>query len=220
MVEVGIGDWTLDRQSGSRIDTIAVAQLVTRFGLGDHLEAQIGWNGYSHVRTRDTIGTIVTAMGVGDVRIALRRNLLNPDGSGTSLAIMPYASIPVRRSAISAGDWSAGVTAPISFSLSRSIGIAFTPDIDAAVNQSGNGRHLAFGSVAGVSCSFAKSVTLTSELSWFRDNDPAGRSSKVLSGLSLAWQPSKTLQFDVGTNIGIAGSAPNQEVYFGIARRF
>jgi Putative MetA-pathway of phenol degradation len=220
MVEAGIVDWTLDRQSGNRSDIIQAAQMLTRIGLGDHLEAQIGWNGYADIRTRDTISGTYKAKGAGDIRMALRRNFINPDGSGTSLAIMPYAIIPIGRSPIGAGDWGAGIIAPVSYSLPHNIGIAFTPEIDAAVNQSGNGRHVAFGSVAGVSFPLTKALSLTSELSWFRDNDPSGHSSCTLSGFSLAWQPSKKLQFDIGTNIGVSGIAPDREIYFGVARRF
>ena len=66
----------------------------------------------------------------------------------------------------------------------------------------------------------AQNVSLTSEFSWFHDNDPDGHSDPVLSGLSLAWQPSKALQFDFGANIGLGGGEPDQELYVGLARRF
>ena len=220
MVEAGLADWTLDRQSGSRSDAVQFGQLLTRIGLADHLEAQIGWNGYSHLRQRDALGAVTTAGGAGDVRLALRRNLMNPDGSGTSIAIMPYISLPLGKSSIGSGDWGTGVIVPISFSLPHGIGLALTPEVDAAVNQSGSGRHLAFGSVIGLSFPLAQNVSLTSEGSWFRDNDPDGRSSPLLSGLSLAWQPSKAMQFDIGANIGLGGGAPDQQIYIGIARRF
>ena len=220
MVEVGLADWTLDRQSGARNDILQAAQGLVRIGVADHLEAQIGWDGYGHVRQRDVFGGISKAEGAGDVRLALRRNLMNPDGSGTSIAIMPYATLPVGKSSIGAGDWGAGVIVPISFSLPHGIGFALTPEVDAAVNQSGSGRHLAFGSVAGLSFPLAQNVSLTSEISWFHDNDPDGHSNPVTSGLSLAWQPSKALQFDIGANIGLGGGAADQEIYVGIARRF
>lgn len=220
IVEAGIADWTLDRQSGSRTDAVQVAQLLMRAGLADHLEVQIGWNGYGHIRTRDALGNVTAANGAGDIRLALKRNLINPDGSGTSLAIMPYVSLPVGKPSIGAGDWGAGMILPVSVSLAHGIGLALTPEIDAAVNQSGGGRHLAFGSVAGVSLSLISNISLTTELSWFRDNDPTGKSNRFLSGMSLAWQPNKALQLDIGANVGLGGSAPDQELYFGIARRF
>ena len=220
IVEAGIADWMLDRQSGSRTDAVQAAQLLLRAGFADHLEVQIGWNGYGHIRTRDANGNVTAANGAGDLRLALKRNLMNPDGSGTSIAIMPYFSLPVGKSSIGAGDWGAGMILPASFSLPNGIGLAFTPEIDAAINQSGRGRHLAFGSVAGVSLPLQRNISLTTELSWFRDNDPAGHSNRLLSGMSLAWQPNKALQLDIGANVHLAGSAPDQELYFGIARRF
>ena len=220
MIEMGIADWTLDRQPVSRTDAVQAAQLLMRAGLTDQLELQIGWNGYGHIRTRDALGNVIAANGAGDMRLALKRNLMNPDGSGTSLAIMPYVSLPVGKSSIGAGDWGAGMILPVGFSLPLGIGLALTPEIDAAVNQSGSGRHLAFGSVAGVSLPLIRNISLTTELSWFRDNDPSGHSNRLLSGMSLAWQPGKALQLDIGANVGLGGSAPDQELYFGIARRF
>ena len=220
IIEAGIADWTLDRQSGSRTDAVQAAQLLLRTGLTDNLEVQLGWNGYGHIRTRDALGNVIVANGAGDLRLALKRNLMNPDGSGTSVAIMPYLSLPVGKLSIGAGDWGAGMILPVSFSLSHGIGLALTPEIDAAVDQTGSGRHLAFGSVAGVSLPLKRNISLTTELSWFRDNDPVGRSNRLLLGMSLAWQPSKALQLDIGANVGLGGSAPDQELYFGIARRF
>ena len=220
IVEAGIADWTLARQSSSRTDAVQAAQLLLRAGLADHLEVQIGWNGYGHIRTRDALGNVTAANGAGDMRIALKRNLMNPDGSGTSLAIMPYVTLPVGKSSVGAGDWGVGMILPASVSLAHGIGLALTPEIDAAVNQSGSGRHLAFGSVAGVSLPLIRNISLTTELSWFRDNDPSDHSNHLLSGMSLAWQPSKAFQLDIGANLRLGGNAANQEIYFGIARRF
>ena len=133
---------------------------------------------------------------------------------------MPFVTVPVGKASIGAGDWGGGLILPVSFSLPHGIGFALTPELDAAVNQSGNGRHLAFGSVAGLSFPLSGALSVTTELSWFRDNDPSGHSSRTLSGASIAWQPSKELQLDVGANIGLGGAAPDQELYIGIARRF
>ena len=221
MIELGLGDWTRDRQQTLRTDTVQIGQTLARIGLFDHLEAQFGWNGYSHIRTRDSASSAITnVQGVGDVRIALRRNLLSPDGSKTSFAVMPYISLPVGSSAIGAGDWSGGVIVPLSFSLPHGVGLAFTPEIDAAVNQSGSGHHFAFGNVAGLSLPLSAKLSATGEVSWFRDNDPSGHSSRWLSGMSLAWQRGKQTQLDLGVNLGLNQNAPGQELYFGIAHRF
>src|SRR3954447_4142871 len=80
-LELGLGDWALTRQGGDREDDLATGDLLVRYGLGSNLEMQVGWTAYTHIRTRS--GNAVTHQaGAGDMRIALRRNLHNPDGSG------------------------------------------------------------------------------------------------------------------------------------------
>ncbi|MEA3008657.1 MAG: hypothetical protein QOJ91_349, partial [Sphingomonadales bacterium] len=103
-IEAGLVDWTLDRTPDLRTDTIEAGQLLVRIGLTDSLEAQLGWTAFGHVRTRDRLtGSVDHASGVGDLTVALRQNLKNPDGSGFSVALMPYATLPTGGQAIGAG---------------------------------------------------------------------------------------------------------------------
>ncbi|CAN5275604.1 hypothetical protein BH10PSE12_BH10PSE12_09550 [soil metagenome] len=221
VVELGLGDWTRERDAGQTIDTLVLGDGLARVGLTDSLEGQIGWTSYGHVRTRDrTSGSIDRTSGVGDVSIALRQNLHNPDGSGFSLAVMPFATLPVGGSAIGDGDWGAGLIVPASFDLGAGLSLALTPELDAAVDEDGDGRHFAYGSVAGLGLDLTDSVSGTAEISLFRDEDPSGHASIALAGLSVAWQPSKALQLDVGTNIGLNANSPDEQIYFGVSRRF
>jgi hypothetical protein len=94
-VEVGLGDWTLDRQPDARTDTIQAGAIALRYGIGDTTELRLGWDGYAHVRTRDrTSGAVDRTGGVGDVTVGIKQNLHNPDGSGLSIALLPYATLP------------------------------------------------------------------------------------------------------------------------------
>ena len=52
-VEVGLGDWTLDKQPDSRTDTIAAGDVALRYGVTDSTELRLGWTSYTHVRERD-----------------------------------------------------------------------------------------------------------------------------------------------------------------------
>ena len=52
-VEVGLGDWTLDKQPGSRTDTITAGDISARYGVGESTELRLGWTAYGHARTRD-----------------------------------------------------------------------------------------------------------------------------------------------------------------------
>lgn len=220
LVELGLADWTRDTAGPMRTDTLVAGDALVRVGLTNHLEAQIGWTAYGHVRTHDRIaGTAHDTAGAGDVTLALRRNFRNPDGSGFSIAAMPYVTLPSGGKAIGAGDWGAGLLIPMSFDLGG-ISLALAPEIDAAVDGDGAGRHLGYGSVAGLEFSLTDALSASTEISIHRDDDPAGHTTEALAGLSAGWQPDKDLQFDIGLNIGLNATSPDTELYFGIARRF
>lgn len=218
-LELGIAGWEHDRGGGSRADTVTAGEGLVRIGLADRLEAQIGWTAYGHARVRAPSGAVSRTGGTGDVIVALRRNLRNPDGSGTAIAFMPYATLPVGSAPLGAGDWGAGLRVPMSVELPEGFSFALTPQIDAAVDGDGRGRHLAFGGVAGLGLGVGD-VSGGVEFSLMRDDDPAGRATLALAGLSLAWQAGDDLQFDAGVNLGLDGDSPDAAFYLGIARRF
>lgn len=221
VVELGLGDWAQNQDGASRTDMIQTGDMLVRFGLTEHLEAQVGWTAYGHVRTRDRVsGAIETDGGVGDMRVALRRNLRNPDGSGFSVALMPYASVPTGGSAIGDGDWGAGLLLPVSFDIGHGLSLEWVPEIDAAVDEDRSGRHVAYGSVAGLGFDLSDSLSGTIEASLIRDDDPSGHTTETLAGLSFAWQPNGDMQFDIGVNAGLNADSPDGEVYFGVVRRF
>ncbi|HMG45935.1 MAG TPA: transporter [Allosphingosinicella sp.] len=218
-VELGLVDWTLDRQPGAREDDVAAGDLLVRYGLTDSLEMQIGWTAYTHVRARS--GTVVDrAGGTGDLFVALRRNLRNPDGSGFAVAVMPYATLPVGSEGIGAGDWGAGVLVPMSYELPHGFALGLTAEADAAVDEDGHGRHLAYSAILGLDLPISDAVGATVELSAGRDEDPSGHATQLLAGLSAGWTPNRDLQLDVGANLGLNRDAPDVELYFGVARRF
>ena len=219
--ELGLADWTRDNSASSRTDTVQAGEMLLRFGVTDSMEVQAGWTAYGHVRTRDKLtGQTTKSDGVGDVTLALRQNLHNPDGSGFSMALMPYVTLPVGGSAIGAGTWSAGLIVPVSFELNDTVSLSLTPEVDAAADGDGSGRHARFGSVAGLGFMLSECVTASTEVALFRDNDPAGHSTEALLGLSAAWQSDKRTQFDAGVNLGLHGASPDSQLYLGVARRF
>lgn len=221
VVEAGIADWTREHDASTRTDTLTDADLLVRIGIADHAEVQVGWTAFGDVRIRSrATGAREEQTGTGDVTLALRRNLTHPDGSGRSFAVMPYIILPTGGAAIGAQDWVAGVLLPMSADLADGVSIEWTPEVDAAANGDGSGRHLSYGSVAGLSFDLTKSLSFTPELSLFRDRDPQEHVTQALAGLSLAWQPGRNTQVDVGSNLGLNRASADVELYVGVARRF
>ena len=212
-------DWTRDDQPGSREDNILFGDTLVRVGVSDTIEARIGWTPFGHDRMRDSTG-VDPVNGVGDVSLGMKANLLNPDGSGISVSVLPFVTLPVGRSSIGAGDWGAGFLVPITYEISDTVSLDLTPEIDAAVDQDGNGRHLAYSSTAGLAFKVAKDFTLTGEVQALRDNDPDQHATQALGALSLAWMANDDLQFDILGAAGLNDDTPDARVYAGISRRF
>lgn len=218
--ELGLGDWTREDDGPQRTDTILAGEALVRVGLTSSLEAQFGWTAIGHVRERDAVlGTVSTRTRTGDVTIALRQNLRNPDGSGFSIAAMPYASLPAGGSGVGAGDWGAGLLVPVGIEAGP-VSIGLTPHIDAAVDGDGNGRHLAYGTVAGLGFDLSDTVSVSTEVSVTRDRDPVGRTTEWLAGVSAGWQPDDDSQWDAGVNVGLNRDSPDLQIYAGYVRRF
>lgn len=222
-LEIGAADWMLDRQGSTRTDTILLGDAVMRLGLSDTIEGEVAWTGYSHQHVHDRAARQVSnSAGSGDVMLAMKASIKNPDGSGTSIALLPSVTLPTGSTAIGAGAWSAGLVVPVSFSLGGSWQLGFSPEVDAAADEDRHGRHLQYGVDASLSFPIGDEVTGTGELSGFADRDPSGHATQWDFDFSLAWLPGslKDVQFDIGSSVGLNHDAPDFHLYAGVAKRF
>lgn len=220
-LEIGVADWTLEKTRAEETDQVLFSDAQLRYGVTDAIEARLGWTAYGYVRSRDRVtGEIDRERGVGDVTFGLKANLIHPDGKDLSVALLPYALAPSGQRPIGAGDWGGGVLVPISYPLIDRVELALTPEVDAAVDEDGQGRHLAVGGAAGVDLDLSESVSIGAELAAIRDRDPGGNSTQVISGLSAAWRLRGDWQLDLGSNLGLNHTSPDVEAYAGISKRF
>ncbi|SNS33065.1 Putative MetA-pathway of phenol degradation [Sphingomonas laterariae] len=220
-VELGLADWAVDRNADSRTDTITASEVLVRFGIAESAEMQLGWTAYGHVHARDRAsGAVDRDDGTGDVVLALRRNLAQPDGSGFSIAAQPFATLPVGGQAIGAGDWGAGLLLPISYDLPGDLQLALTPEVDAATDADRHGRHLRYGSAFGLGFAVSDAISGTVEIAAYRDRDPADHVTEALAALSFGWQPTADIQLDAGGNFGLNHTTADAELYLGITKRF
>ncbi|MBU6266337.1 MAG: transporter [Sphingomonadales bacterium] len=219
--EVSFFDWTRQNDPDTRTDTLLAGDMALRYGLDDRTELRVAWTAYGHVRSRDkATGLVTSTSGTGDVTLGVKRNLISPDMSGFSLALLPSVSLPTGGSAIGAGDWGAGLQAPMSLPLGGPVSFAITPEIDAAVNGSGHGRHVAYGSAAGFAIAAAGNLNLALEASVMRDDDPAGAGTSATAGIAAGFTLGRNTQLDLAGEFGLNSATPGLRIYAGIARRF
>lgn len=218
-VETALADWTLDRQSGDRSDTVLIGDTLVRIGLTHDVEAQIGWTPAGVVRDRS--GSAVTrATRVGDVTLGFKANLASPDGEGFAVAVQPFVTLPVGRTPVGTGDWGAGLVVPLTYDLSNMVNVQLMPGVEAVVDQDGRGRHFFMSVTVGLGVQLTDRLTLGIEGQALRDDDPMGRTTQGRASLSFAYKVSDDFQLDIGGVAGLNRAAPDVEIYTGISRRF
>lgn len=217
--EVGALGWDHTAQSGGFEDDLTMADTLLRIGLGSSTELQLGFGGWNHQRMRGGGGSMTaTGQGLGDTSIGLRRGFGGE--ADAKIAAQVTITLPTGARGFSAGDWGASLLVPMAFPLPAGFSLAITPQIDAAVNGSGHGRHLAWGSAAGISHALGPSLSLTGEIGAYRDQDPAGPSTDARLAASLAWRVGPAWQIDLELDKGISNGAPDHALKLGFARAF
>lgn len=219
IVETELADWTRDDSGGVQTDRWLFVDTLVRIGIADAAELQFGWTPFGHQRERSVAG-IDRAGRVGDVTLGAKINLASPDGGGFSAAVLPQLTLPVGPPPIGAGDWGFSLIVPLSYALSDTLQLQASPELDAAVDADGDGRHAAYGTTVGLGLSLSDAVSAAVEVQVICDRDPAGGATQAFAGLSAAWQPGDDLQFDAGANLGLNDASDDLELYVGVSRRF
>lgn len=217
LLETGVGDWSVAREGEARTETLIAGDLLMRAGLSPSLEAQIGWTAFGRTRIRDSQGHVETTQGAGDISLAMRKNLMNPDGAGVSFALMAQARLPVGNKAIGSDGVEVLLLAPASFELSNGLSLALTPQLQIARSDDDEDADVAFGSVFGLSGAPADKVSIGAEVSFMNN---AHGETEWLGGLSAAWMLNQTLQMDAGVEIDLENAGQGRRIYVGLARRF
>ncbi|NIJ32237.1 transporter [Sphingomonas oligoaromativorans] len=220
-IEAGLFDYAHSRDHDTIEDDESTGDLLLRYGVDDHTEARIGWDGYGWTRSRDRMtGLVEHGQGSGDLTLSLRRNLRHPDDSGTAFAVMPSVTLPVGRNPIGSGTWSAGIVTPFGADLAKNWRLTLDPEVDAAADQDRHGRHLAYAMAAAVTRSVGEDWQFTVEGWAMRDDDPSGHSTQSSVDFSTAWQRTRNQQFDLSAYVGTSRATPRIEWVLGVSQRF
>ena len=214
MVEVAAVSLDIAHDPIARNDTLIFGDTLLRFGLDRATEVQFGIAALVDARTRDrTSGALDQSAAVGDSYLAVRRGL------SERMAVEVFVTLPTGKGASGAGEWSAGLLLPIDVPAPEGFTYSLIPEIDAAPNASGVGRHLAIGAVAGFSHALSDEVAAGFELAAFHDDDPDGAALVADVIGSLAWQATPRLQLNAEVNFGHAHGEPRASAFLGFAFR-
>lgn len=218
--EVAVAD--LDRASDGavRTDSLLVGDLFLRLGIARTAEVFAEWTPHGTLWTRVPGRSVARTTGMGDVTVGTKINLAHPDGSGLSLAVAPFAGLPVGDRDFGAGEWNYGVQVPASYALSGTLSLQLTTEFDMAADRDGRGRHPAYSMVGGVGAAIAHGLSATVELGAGRDHDPEDTTVQTVAAASVGYMPSPRLQLDAGTVLGLGGPASDLRLYVGISRLF
>lgn len=213
-------DWTRDRDDAEREDRFLPLDALVRVGVGARTEVQFAWSPLGHVRTRDGGGLSDRRTRVGDVELAVRRSLRNPDGSGLSYGLQPFVVLPVGRRPAGDGTWSTGIVLPLTYDVTDVVNVGVTGDLRAQANESGRGRHFQATAIAAASLALTRKLTVTIEGELIHDDDPAGRELHESAALGLQWSFRRTRALYAEIIHGLNADAPDLQLMVGASALF
>ena len=213
MVEVTVFGFDRTVDEAFEVDATTYADTLLRYGLDANTEIQLGLTGYvSAVATERPGGAKARASGVGDSYLAVRRAF-------SGFALEAHATLPTGHDAVSAGTWGAGLLVPIDLASPGPFQLSLTPEIGAVPNASGDGRHLLYGAVLGISGELAPGWGGGLEISAVQDDAPEGDVFGSKLAATLAYQASERLQLNAEVDVVVAGPAPRTIALIGFALR-
>lgn len=213
MIEVTVLGFDRTVEPATETEVYTFADTLLRYGVDDSTEIQLGLTGYVDAAASDRLGAeVAQASGVGDSYVAVRRGF-------SGFALEAYVTLPTGRDEVSAGTWGAGLVVPIDLPSPGPFALSLTPEIGAVPNASGEGRHLLYGAVLGVSGELAPGWGGGLEISAVQEEAPEGHEFGSKLAGTLAYQASERLQLNAEVDVVVAGPAPRTIALVGFALR-
>lgn len=208
-VETALSDW--ERSDDS--DRVLFGDTLFRLGLADRIEVQLDWTPLGIERDR---ASNRRTMRSGDLELGGRIALRNPDGKGFSYGLQPSVTIPVGRAPIGQAGWGADLVAPVSYDLSKTLNLQFSPALGWTPREETSGYMVAATATLGLGINLSDRCQLTAEGQWSHDDE----ATEHRVALAIAWQVSPDFWIDAGGVAGLDDDTPGLRIYSGLSRRF
>ena len=223
-IEMDLAGYTHDRHNAARTDprveTIAVAPINLKVGLGNAADFQLILQSWNRVRTDDrAAGTITQNRGYGDTIARMKVNLWGNDGGTTAFAVMPFLKLPTSHGQLGNNAVEGGVILPFAMELPHGWSMGVMTEIDINERASANGHHPAFVNTI----TFGRDIVgwLGGYVEFFGEADTESNSDWIGTfDCGFTYALTKDLQLDAGINIGLTRAADDLNPFVGISWRF
>jgi len=223
-IEMDVFNYAYDRYNTERADvrteSLAIAPMNLKLGLGNRVDLQLVLQTYNSVRIDDRRGGEVEKhRGFGDVIGRMKFNLWGNDGGRTALAVMPYVKLPTHQDGLGTRAVEGGLILPLAAELGYGFGLGIMTQFDCLRDETGGGHHAEFVNTLTLSHDIAGKLGGYVE---FFSAVSAEKDAPWMGTLDLGFTYGLTadIQLDAGINIGVTRSAEDWNPFLGLSWRF
>ena len=218
-VETAFADYTLQKTPGERDTLLTLGETTIKYGVDERTDIEVDITPFARGTSR-VAGHASTASGVGDTNLIVKHEFTSSDAP-LQVSAYPFVKIPTARKPAGNGKVEGGLVIPIQYSIANSpFSITASPEIDWLVNSTGHGHHEAMVQAVSFGWQATKKLNLSAEVYEQWDWEPEGTTVQSSFDLAAAYVARRDLQLDGGVNFGIDRTAPDIELYVGIAKQF
>lgn len=154
--------------------------------------------------------------GFGDLTLRWKQNLRGNDGGITSLALMPYVTVPTGTK-VSAGEWQGGLIAPLGITVSDRVYIGLMTEVDVVHDEDSGDHEVEWLNSATLSLGLTEKTGVYLELVGISGADT---DFQALFDTGITYAVSENLILDAGVRIGLNRAAEDFGVFTGMSIRF
>jgi hypothetical protein len=218
-IETSFADYTLQKTPGERDTLLTIGETTVKYGVTDATDIELDLTPWARGTSRSG-GLTSSVSGIGDTFAIVKHEFTRGDAP-FQISAHPFVKIPTARRPAGNGKVEGGLILPVEYSIPKSpFTITASPEIDWLADSDGHGHHAAMVQSVSFGWQATKKLNLSAEVFEQWDYESSGTQAQSSFDLAAALVVQPDLQLDGGVNLGIDRTAPDVEVYAGIARQF
>ncbi len=216
-LEVGVADWTHDKQGSSSYSDLDLGEIELIYGLTDASHVSVSWTAWQHNRSRDGTGR-TSQSGIGNVSLNYKYRMTEKSAA-FSAAIAPSVELPTqkREFGVKKAQYSLGL--PLSYSFPNSQwSLSAEPKISRSPSSSG--YHWAYVQTASVGLQATKPLNLG--LEYYRKwafEEPKTKVEELIEP-NFSYAITKDVMIDGSATFGLNKNTADIELQGGVSVRF